>query len=219
MVTLRIIIEGGIHINGNVDVDTVNNVASLRQSLNKFFSRIISSDKVSIEIIIGTGYRAAAKRFAESESDVSLYVDSDLPAEAVDGWFDKLRNEENPEKSIIIPDSKREDIYFMIQEMEAWFLKQPECIDRWVAAADLIRKNPEEKICNHSLIRGKDIELIRKPSEKLAILIKKYVADEEGKAIKYGKLRTAPSLLDNLDVTSLLTKDAELRRFKSNHTV
>lgn len=102
----------------------------------------------------------------------------------------------------------------MVQEMEAWFLKQPECLDRWAELEGYSRKDAEFNISNHSLIKGKDIELISKPSEKLALIMRRFFF-KGSKAAKYGKLKTSPQLLDSLDIGSLLPLDLELQRFLS----
>ena len=65
-----------------------------------------------------------------------------------------------------------------------------------------------------SLIKGKDIELISKPSVKLALIMRRFFF-KGSKAAKYGKLKTSPQLLDSLDIDSLLPLDLELQRFLS----
>ena len=213
MVKLEIIVEGGAD-KGNISAETANNVESLRQSLHKFFNKISKRDDIDITIFMGSGYRNAARLFAGSNSTFGLFVDSDFPPETMNQWFDRLTNDTNPGMTIIIPPERIQNVFFMVQEMEAWFLKQPDCLDRWAKAEGYCRKNPESDIADHSVIRGKDIESISKPSEKLEILVKRFFYKGK-KAAKYGKLKTAPVLLDMLDVESLLLSDSELRRFAS----
>ena len=129
-------------------------------------------------------------------------------------WFTRLTNELHPELTITIPEEKIQYIFFMVQEMEAWFLKQPDCLNRWAESVGYDRKSSELDIADHSLIRGKNIEEIAKPSEKLAILIKRFFC-KGSKAIKYGKLKHAPQLLDSLNVDLILPLDSELQRFVS----
>ena len=73
----------------------------------------------------------------------------------------------------------------------------------------------EEKsaISEHSVIRGKNIEEITKPSQKLGILMKKFFKKGK-KGASYGKLKTSPGLLDAINTEDLITKDRELQRFK-----
>lgn len=213
MVKLNLIVEGGVYTN-NVSAETANNVEALRQSLHKFFTNILKRDDIEITIFMGTGYRNAAKQFVESATPLGLFVDSDLPPETKHLWFNKLTNKEHPEMTITIPEEKIQYIFFMVQEMEAWFLKQPECLDRWAKLEGYSRKDAEFNISNHSLIKGKDIELISKPSEKLALIMRRFFF-KGSKAAKYGKLKTSPQLLDSLDIDSLLPLDLELQRFLS----
>lgn len=215
MVNLNIIVEGQAQLS-DMRLDVASNAAALRQSLNKFFTRILSSDDVQITIFMGNGFRNAAKRFVTSEGCQCLYVDSDLPYDTREAWFNTLINDFHPDKSIIIPDDRRDRVFFMVQEMEAWFLKQPDCIEKWRLSMNYDRKLPEEDIAQHSVIRNKDIEDINKPSEKLSTLIKKYIFNGK-KGVKYGKMSSAPGLLDALDVEALLPIDRELQRFKGTY--
>lgn len=210
MVRLNLIVEGGVYTD-NVSAETASNVESLRQSLHKFFNRILNRDDIEITIFMGAGYRNAAKRFVEGNSPMGLFVDSDFPAETKHLWFDKLINTEHPEMTITIPEEKKKYVFFMVQEMEAWFLKQPECLNRWAEMEGYSRKDAEFDISKHSLIKGKNIESISKPSEKLAVLMKLFF--KEKKAAKYGKLKHSPLLLDSLDIDSLIPLDLELQRF------
>lgn len=218
MVKLNIVVEGGVSLN-NVSANTANNVESLRQSLHKFFSKVLGRDDLEITIYMGSGFHMAAKMYIQGETSDCLYVDSDEPKTTIGQWYEKLVNPENPERTIIIPEERKPRIFFMVQEMEAWFLKQPECLNRWAIKEGYLRKKPNDPIENHSLIRGKNIEEISKPSEKLAILLRHYFEKKQPntkkKMAQYGKLKTAPNLLDSIDTDSLIPLDTELQRFKA----
>lgn len=211
MVRLNLIVEGGVYTD-NVSAETASNVESLRQSLHKFFNRVLSRDDIEITIFMGAGYRNAAKQFVEKNSLMGLFVDSDSPAKTKHLWFERLINTEHPEMTIIIPEEKKKHVFFMVQEMEAWFLKQPECLSRWAEMEGYSRKDAKLDISEHYIIKGKDIESISKPSEKLSLLMKRFFFKER-KAAKYGKLKNAPLLLDSLNVDSLIPLDLELQRF------
>lgn len=213
MVNLNLIVEGGIYTS-DVLATTASNVESLRQSLHSFFSRLLNREDISITLFLGTGYRNATKKFIDADNPIFLYVDSDYPPKSLDLWFDSLLNKLHPEKSIIIPDDKKQFVFFMIQEMEAWFLKQPGCMEIWASKEGYIRVEKQLNIESHSVIRGKNIECIKKPSEKLAIIMKKFFKKGK-KGANYGKLKNAPGLLDALDVTSLIPIDLELQRFQT----
>ncbi len=213
MVKLNIIVEGGAYAN-NVSAETANNAESLRQSLHKFFTRILKQEEIDIVIFMGKGYRNAARQFIESSIPLSLFVDSDYPPETKLKWFQKLINEENPEKTIVIPEDKIRYVFFMIQEMEAWFLKQIHCLNRWAEIEGYTRKDPQMNLADHSTIKNKNIEAISKPSEKLNLIMRRFFYKDK-KAAKYGKLKTSPLLLDLLDVSILIPMDSELQRFLS----
>lgn len=220
MVEISVIIEGGIVNTGTADALTVDNSQALRQSINRVFSELLK-EEVSIIIQLGAGYRNAASQFVKhNEQGIFLYVDLDDKKDNIPNWFSRLETE-NPQKPIVIPDSRKQSVFFMIQEMEAWILKQPDSIDRWGVVNGYSRLHSTDIISNHSLITGKDIESIKKPSGVLYNLIKHFFQKEHNgkkKKIQYGKLKSAPGLLDQLDVNTLLQNDSELQRFLSSIT-
>lgn len=204
MVEISLIVEGG-DISNNIDALTANNTESLRQALNKFFTRLLSRDDISIKLNLGGGNKNAVKMFLNDTSHKTiLFVDSDHLD--TNKWYNEDMKDFN------IPEDKKEYIFFMIQEMEAWFLKQLNCLDIWAEKEGYNRKQ-EGDISQHSLLKNKNIEEIKKPSDKLTTILKVYF-EKKGKPAKYGKLKTAPALLDALDTSSLLPLDNELQRFK-----
>lgn len=215
MVEVTIIIEGGVINTDTTDVLTVDNSQALRQSLNRIFSELIN-EEVSIIVQEAGGYKSAAKLFANNANrNVFLYVDLDDEKTNTAAWFKKLEAR-NPQNSIVISDEKKQNVFFMIQEMEAWMLKQPLAIESWGQTNGYERLYPNETIAKHSLIAGKDIESISKPSEKLKILIRHFFRNNyngKKKKIQYGKLKSAPGLLDHIEAIKLLMADEELQRF------
>lgn len=204
MVEISLIVEGGA-ISNNIDALTANNTESLRQALNKFFTRFLSRDDISIKLNLGGGNKNAVKMFLNDTSHKTiLFVDSDHLD--TNKWYNEDMKDFN------IPEDKKEYIFFMIQEMEAWFLKQLNCLDIWAEKEGYNRKQ-EGDISQHSLLKNKNIEEIKKPSDKLTTILKVYF-EKKGKPARYGKLKTAPALLDALDTSSLLPLDNELQRFK-----
>lgn len=214
MVNLNIIVEGGT-FDPNAGEDTFNNVEALRESLNKFFSRLLKRDDISVRVDVGAGYRNATKMFVKNTKEYYLYVDSDDADTSK--WFSRLDNPD-PSKAIIIPADAKDKVFFMIQEMEAWFLKQPDCLDRWGVGQGYIRQKQGSKIASDNQIAGKDIESLSEPSRIVGVIIQRYfertMPDGKKKKVKYGKLKSAPSILDNLDEQALVTIDNELCRFK-----
>ena len=204
MVEISLIVEGGA-ISNNIEAITANNTESLRQALNKFFTKLLSRDDISIKLNLGGGNKNAVKMFLNDTSHKTiLFVDSDHLD--TNKWYNEDMKDFN------ISDHKKEYIFFMIQEMEAWFLKQLNCLDIWAEKEGYNRKQ-EGDISQHSLLKNKNIEEIKKPSDKLTTILKVYF-EKKGKSARYGKLKTAPALLDALDTSSLLPLDNELQRFK-----
>lgn len=220
MVEITVIIEGGIVNTDTADILTVDNSQALRQSIHRIFSELLKED-VSIIIQLGAGYRNAASQFVKNKGQgVFLFIDLDDKKENIPNWFYRLETEK-PQKPIIIPDLKKQDVFFMIQEMEAWILKQPHSIEKWGSVNGYLRLHPTDKINNHSLIVGENIENIKKPSNVLYNLIKHFFQKEHNgkkKKIQYGKLKSAPGLLDQLDVSALFHSDSELQRFRKSIT-
>ena len=214
MVNLNIIVEGGT-LDPNVSDDTFNNVEALRESLNKLFSRLLKRDDISVRVDIGAGYRNAARMFVKHAANHYLYVDSDDVD--TDRWFDKLDNPD-PTKAIVIPADAKDKVFFMIQEMEAWFLKQPECLDRWGKAQGYIRQKRGIEIAADNQIAGKDIEGLSKPSRIVGVIVQRYfervLPNGKPQKVKYGKLKSAPGIIDQLDEQALVAVDKELLRFK-----
>lgn len=129
MVELRIMVEGGGQPNSE-NASVAYNTQVLRQALHSFFSRLLGKDDISIVVSMEFGYRNAVQEFLKKD-DAYLFVDLDAKKSEIQNWFIKLETE-NPNKSLCIPLQKQKDVYFMIHEMEAWFLKQPQCFEKWI---------------------------------------------------------------------------------------
>lgn len=217
---VNVYVEGGV-INGNVDASTFNNSETLREELNRFFSKALNRDDISIVVKKCSGYKEAVKQFInDSDNDENyLYVDLDRNPELRDEWFKSLS-----EDGIEMSNEKKGHVSFWIQEMEAWFLKQPEAIELWAEEENLIRKRGQERpLKDHPSIKDKDIEhLQHKASAILSVIIRQVFAPHvnvrksaSGKVrdLKYGKLRHAPGIISHLDPNDLIGKDSELRAF------
>ena len=212
MVTVTVFAEGGVLPGDSVDVATMDNSAALRQSLNRIFSESIEKrDDVQIVVEMKAGYKNVCKEFLRKADDsVVMFVDSECPAQDIPKWFEVLDSKD----SINIPEDRRKNIYFMIQEMEAWILKDLQSVERWADLEGLTRVDLSP-LAEHSLVRNKDVEDISKPSEKLRELVKHFFK-RNGKKAKYGKLKTAPAMLDCVNVGVLKSLDSELTKFATN---
>lgn len=217
---VNVYVEGGI-INDNVDATTSNNSEALREELNRFMRRVLHRDDISIVVKKCSGYKEAAKQFinATGEEENYLYVDLDRKPEQRDEWFKSLSDD-----GIVMPQEKTDHVSFWIQEMEAWFLKQPEAIELWAEDEGLTRKKGQETPLNeHPSIKDKDIEhLQQKASFLMGVILRQMFAPRKkakksatGKVreLKYGKLRHAPGIIAHLNPSDLINKDNELNSF------
>lgn len=217
---VNVYIEGGV-IDGNVDATTNNNSEALREELNRFMQRALNRDDISIVVKKCSGYKEAAKQFIETtdSGENYLYVDLDRKPELRNEWFQSLSDD-----GFVIPQNKIEHISFWIQEMEAWFLKQPEAIELWAEDENLIRKPRQNlPLAEHPAIKDKDIEhLQHKASLLVRVIIRQTFTPQEkwrksasGKVrnLKYNKLRHAPGIIAHLNPIDLISKDVELRSF------
>ena len=220
---ISIIIEGGVLPNDNISAATMNNVESLRQSLHRIFAKVLS-DQEDISIVINpqASYKQAVNKYLVAGEDTFLFVDLDMPKDKKQLWFDNLANDLN--KPISIPNEKKDNIFFMIQEMEAWILKQPAAIYKWATEYNNYLNKRTDKIEDHTLLRNRDVEDIAKPSTVLEKLIttffeknirgSKAYKKRFGK-VRYTKLKEGAELLDCLNVALLLAQDEELQRFRN----
>jgi len=214
---IRIIIEGGALPNRNdaVDAGTINTYDGsevLREELKKFFISVLGISDISVIVTYEGSNKNAAKVFVTQPEEDYLYTDLDDVPEKRSEWFDKMEKD-----GIVIPDERKQDVFFWIQEMEAWFLKQPQCIEAWAAVRKIEVKTP---IASDPLIAGKDIEhLAHKPSEVMKVIFRRDLKNtKKGKngkpqKLEYGKLRVAPRLIPFLNPQELKGNDAELQSF------
>lgn len=217
---VNVYVEGGI-INGNVDATTINNSEALREELHRFMQRALNRNDISVVVKKCSGYKEAAKQFinAAQEEENYLYVDLDRKPELRNEWFKSLSDD-----GLVISQGKTDHVIFWIQEMEAWFLKQPEAIELWAEDEGLKRKPGQNSpLYEHPSIKNKDIEhLQQKASYLMGVILRQVFAPQEkgrksssGKVrdLKYGKLRHAPGIIAHLNPSDLISKDNELKSF------
>ena len=167
MVVVRLYIEGGVLQHPNVAAQkTLNNSQRFRESFYKLLTQVFDPNVFSIEIVIG-GPRTQALNFFKSEITKSpntyLLVDLDKP---------------KSEKPIIIEsfglknENQQKNIFFMVQEMEAWILSQPDKIEE--CYSPLKRIKPNISLSQDTILNGIDPESIVKPSKKLDVLLGRY---------------------------------------------
>jgi len=216
---IRVMVEGGVIKPDPTQSKQHNamiqrNSAALRESLNDFFCRALGCEDIEIKVSVASGNKAAAKQFISNSEEDFLYADLDDKPENRQQWFDKLAAD-----NIVFSEGRDEAVCFWIPEMEAWFLKQPKCLEKWAKNEHIAIKNGAN-IADDNNIKNKDIErLNRKPSDILKTLFARYFVsdtlDKRGKPKKmdYGKLRHAPGIIACLDAQLMVKQDAELSRF------
>ena len=218
---VHIYIEGGI-MSGNNDATTIANSEALREELNRFMQRTFNRNDISIIVKKCASYKMAAKEFIKginNNTESYLYVDLDRVPELKMQWFQSLKDD-----GIDFPADKIDHVCFWIQEMESWFLKQPQAIEDWAADEGFKHKsNKLDPIAEHASIKGKDIEhLHQKASDILKVIfrqifepIDKNKVSSSGKIrdVKYGKLRHAPGIIAHLNPIALMGCDNEFSTF------
>lgn len=208
MVTITIYLEGGVLADLNDAAQTSNNTTRLREGFSKLLRQVLLEEDYNLEIKPSGGYKSAAKRFKELKEDQKetvLLIDLDAP---------KTEKPQKLEELDLV--SFKDEVFFMIQEMEAWILSQPDKIELFAKKEQFIIKDKEKIVADNNLIKGKDIEDIEKPSGRLSTIFVQHFQVEKqrrGKSPKakkrdYGKLKDAPSLLELLDL-SILRKSFE----------
>lgn len=169
--TKALIIEG--------TTDTRN--GNLRQGFHKLFARKLGSGVP--QIIMGNGKQQAIKKFVYFRSPTSPNLLIDL-------------DKEGRHKQVVLETNglteKTDFVYFMVQEMEAWFLSQPEILKSYYGEELKIpRISPQQ---------------IEKPSQ---ILYHKTVSTIKG---KYHKVKHAVDLLQMLDADILMNDFEDFKK-------
>jgi Domain of unknown function (DUF4276) len=188
MVIVKVFFEGGADPRSYPNADTFDNTTKLRESFNKLLNSGFAEERVRIQ----------AEPAYSITNVVKIREPNSLLLMDLDGTKD--------EKIQRINDSKLTDIqdfvFFMVQMMEAWILSQPEVIEKTFS----YYKKGELSVKNDDKIFDKEIENITKPDEVLGIILQRYfVIEKAGKSkkLKYGKLKHAPDLIQNLDLQKL----------------
>jgi hypothetical protein len=123
MVEICIFLEGGIVPHENDSAETVDNSQRFRESFSKLFSSAFQ-EKVKIIIDPRGGYIKTTKDFSNAEN-------SPLPLLLID--LDTSENNRTSKLDSLCAEfglsERRQDIYFMVQAMEAWILSQPEILE------------------------------------------------------------------------------------------
>jgi len=194
MVTVKIVVEGGIMPNSNIEAQTIANSERLRESFYKLLVQVIEPKYFNLQIEMGAGEKNACKIFkrAVSKNRCSLLIDLDGGKEI----------RETRLKDLEINDYS-EFVFFMIQQMEAWILSQPAAIEKGMA---FYNREKQEKLLSDDQIFSYLPYEISQPASKLNTILSRYYSFQKRgvkKKKKYGKLKDAPLFIENIDAKEL----------------
>lgn len=203
MVTITIYLEGGVVPHLNDSAQTVSNSIRLREGFSKLFRKVLSTNDYKLEIKPSGGYQQTSKEFKSvlnKGKEIILLIDLDGPKSKKPNKLKELGLTNVANK-----------VFFMIQEMEAWILSQPDKIEQFAQKEQFVIKNEKRRVADNNLIKGKNIGDIKKPSGRLSTIFEQHfqvIKQRRGQKSKpkkrsYGKLKDAPSLLELLDLSSL----------------
>lgn len=210
-IEIQLFVEGGVLPNENLAVETMNNSNKLRESLHHLLSQLITPNKFDLIILPRSSNNQTVKDFKadlEKDSNSLLLIDLDVPKSEKKVRITELNLVECAEK-----------VFFMVQEMETWVLSQPDIMEQFAKQKDYKRKNTDKIIAENTLLKGKNIEEISKPSNTLNTLFGQYFEVYEKRRDKhkpatYGKLKDAPDLLKLLNFSKLLNDFEDVRLLK-----
>ncbi len=198
MVTIKIVVEGGVLPDGNEDAATFDNSENFRESFHILLSGIFPPASINLEIETGASYTSSIKSFKKQlqSNHCILLIDSDCPP------IEKFRKLK--ELALV---EYADHVFFMVQEMESWILSQPSCILKTYI------NYPYNGSLDRDEIFGEAPETISKPSIKLHEILGRYFYEMNGiKKKKYGKLKDGPLLIANLNIAELIDTFEDVNR-------
>jgi Domain of unknown function (DUF4276) len=194
MVTVKIVIEGGIVPHKNDASQTIDNSEKLRESFHKLFRQAVDPESFDLEIEMGAGIANTCNLFKRQikSRPCTMLIDLDR---TIDKKQERLNDLGLTEYAAFV--------FFMVQEMEAWILSQPEAIEKGMQF--LNRKNPGKKISDDPIFSKNPIEIVH-PSDKLNTVLGRFFYHKnqnKKKKKKYGKIKDAPLFIKELDLCKL----------------
>lgn len=161
----------------------------LRQGISKLLAQLLF--KKLPKIILGGGKTFTIDKFKNNklQADMSLLlIDLDKPENEIENDL--------KENNLV---NSREDVFYMIQEMESWFLSQPEILD-FFYGKDLNHKLISEKIIK------KNAQDFSNPDDELKKLTRNTKRGE------YHKIKHAIELLKLLDAKKLQDEFSQFKK-------
>ena len=132
---------------------------------------------------------------------INLFLKNNFAGEAL-VLIDLDNNEENRNKDLHTYSlyNHKANVFYMIQEMESWFLSQPEVLDSFFGASTTGKKVSERMSKKHP-------SAIEKPKEEL-----KRITQTLNKREQYQSIKHAERLLELLDAAKLETDFPDFKR-------
>jgi len=187
---ITIYVEGGSPAQTGLGPDP-----AFRKAFNKLFSQ---AEGVRVKIVMIGPVGNAPKKLAEitkqNSPDVVL-VDLDGP-----------KNEKKKRIEVYYKGLATDQLFFMVQMMEAWILSQPEAVRQYAKENGYVERKATKcvDICNE--IKKQCPEDISKPDEMLKRALRRCFekVDAKGKKrLEYRKGKTAPDLIMRLELDKL----------------
>lgn len=199
MVSITIFVEGGPS-GGASSFATVSALATYREGFRTLFSSLSIPYQLIVEPIGSvSGARKYLEKIDAEGLDGFVLIDLDGPPADRAARIAANYSGVNPA-----------NLYFMVQEMEAWILSQPEKVEDFGRNEGWTSKPKVASIVSDPAISGKHPEDIDKPAEVLDTLLRRYFQEVKirgGKPhvrpVRYHKTAHGPKLLARLDLTSL----------------
>ncbi|MFA8299720.1 MAG: hypothetical protein ACEPOV_06140 [Hyphomicrobiales bacterium] len=194
MVTIKIVVEGGIMPDSNNDALTIANSNRLRESFHKLLSQVVDEDTFNLEIEMGAGEKNACKMFKHSVQHSNCFLLIDL---------DKENSQRQTKLDLLGIEDYSSFVFFMIQKMEAWILSQPKAIEKVMESYNVQKRN---KSLKDDPVFEKKAYDIAHPDKRLNTILSRYFFIERRgkvKKAKYGKLKDAPAFIASLNALQL----------------
>jgi Domain of unknown function (DUF4276) len=202
MVKIEIFVEGNAAENTRMPQLLVTNGSGLRQGFSVLLRQKVSEDDFDLKISMQDSITKAVPNFKKNVGKIpNLLLLIDLDAS-------------ESERTKRLKDNDLEDfsdrVFFMIQEMEAWFLSQPQAIEK-AFLSNLKKPN----IAADSILRKQHASAIKKPSDVLSTIFKRHFEiTENGKPKKrpYKKSSDAQRILQQLNLAQLSNDFGDVAR-------
>ena len=198
---------------------------ALADSLYVLFEKAVPALRIHFDILLNGGYQETVKKYADAK-----YVQADISSFLMVDYQDINGNDKAEKHSTIQQKidehcvykgwrnspvniaEQTEQIFFMVQKMDAWILSQPDVINTAFSAA---RRNNNRVTARIETIRTRPITEVRNPDDEMRFLMRCYEEEKKGewKKLSYGKIKTVVRLLPLLDIDQLRRDFDDVQRF------